>query len=67
MELSRMVTIFSIIIGYVGRAESSHSANLHDEEHSLRNHDEEPIPAKTDPYVAQLVEIMNAPEPWDHL
>ena len=29
--------------------------------------DDVPIPAETDPEIARLVEIMNQPEPWDHL
>jgi hypothetical protein len=56
MEIIQIFTTFLLLTVHVGLASST-----------LKYPDTEPIPAELDPEVARLVEIMNKPEPWDHL
>jgi hypothetical protein len=56
MEIIQMFTTFLILTVHVGLASTI-----------VKSPDDEPIPAESDPEVARLVEIMNYPEPWDHL
>lgn len=67
MEIIQILTLFMIMTASLGRVTSSPTEDASTRERSSANLDNEPIPAETDPYVAHLVEIMNAPEPWDHL
>jgi hypothetical protein len=60
MEITQIFTLFLMITGPFGLALSSPTENP-------QSKNDEPIPAATDPYIAHLVEMMNAPEPWDHL
>ena len=67
MEIIQILTVFMIITAFLGRVTSSPTEDAPTRKRSSASLDNEPIPAETDPYVAHLVEIMNAPEPWDHL
>lgn len=67
MALIRRLAIFAAIIGHIGLVLTSFSHNPASSRRSLPNRNDEPIPAETDAYIAHLVDIMNAPEPWDHL
>ena len=56
MEIIQIFTTFLFLTIHVGLASSI-----------VKYPDDEPIPAELDPEIARLVEIMNKPEPWDHL
>jgi hypothetical protein len=56
MEIIQIFTTLLLLTVHVRLASST-----------VKYPDEEPIPAELDPEVARLVEIMNQPEPWDHL
>ena len=56
MEIIQIFTTFLILTVHVNLASST-----------IKYPDDELIQAELDPEVARLVEIMNKPEPWDHL
>jgi hypothetical protein len=66
MEIIQIFTIFLILTAHVSLVLST-AENPNDREPALLVRNGEPIPAESDPEIAHLVEMMNMPEPWDHL